>query len=719
MVLTTNNTDLGGEYARWRSEGVTKNDETTYITPLVINNLSSVLVSSENNSSNSWDYSALENCAYVRTILDASTFNAMNESNEHPVTPLDAIVQFEDFVHYYNGATGHTVSSVTDPPVLENPLNYEQGRYKEPKNCKDIAKLPELERNLWYKAQDDEWFKNVLANTVTAVKLSDVPVGSQVLACIFVYKYKFTTKIYKARTVVLGNRQLNPPDNVFAPTVPVSAFRLFLTIYQSALFRTNNPSAVLHSGDCTAAFCSAKLEDDNVIFIQAPIQRYKRPGICYRLTGALYGLKESPRLWYLLFSKLIRNAGWQQSEYENCLFFKLDPSTGHLCGILLIYVDDVIAACTDIAWISLLKSLNKEIKIVDLHAPTDFLGMQIHETSAGTYVTQTKYIKKMLKTFAVDFGGAINTAKTPGDVFKGGCILQKVANVTDPSKFQRQIGSLNYAATHTRPDISFSCKTLSSHLLGHDETHFVASKRVFRYLNRGSGGVHIVPVKVTNPPSLSATAPGLFAVKDGPFHIATHSDADWAGPGALDRRSTTGMVMMIDSLPVAYYSKSQASISLSTTEAELYALSNAIRTCGYFRDLLSELHMIPNDYRFRIHCDNKAAIDILNNAASVVPSKHIDIRLKYLQNQVARRLVEVVYVSTNENLADIFTKSLAADQHIYLSSRMMHSYDDFVECNVSSSASSTVIKLSSSAGVSSSDASSDVRQCSSQHVSPK
>jgi hypothetical protein len=214
---------------------------------------------------------------------------------------------------------------------------------------------------------------------------------------------------------------------------------------------------------------------------------------------------------------------------------------------------------------------------------------------------------------------------------------------SDPTLYQQMVGSLIYASSNTRFDIAYATKEAARHLLGHGKPHFDMVKRIFRYLS-------------------GTKNQALFTPWDGPFIITVYCDADWASD-RVSRRSTTGVLIKIDSMVIAFYSKEQKSVSLSTCEAELYALSQAVRLVGYFRCLLLELRLIPHDYCFVIQCDSQSAINLVNNDAAQIPAKHIDIRLKYLQEQVARGRIKIVYVNTKDNDSDICTKALAIDGH--------------------------------------------------------
>jgi hypothetical protein len=287
-----------------------------------------------------------------------------------------------------------------------------------------------------------------------------------------------------------------------------------------------------------------------------------------------------------------------------------------------------------------------------LGQPERFLGMEITHSKSGLYITQADYIQKLLDKF--EFSD-INIAKTPMETSRDASrrLVKLEHKVANPKEYQELVGSLIHASTYTHPDISYTTKELSKHLLAHDKTHFDAVKRCFRYLKG---------VKHT----------GLFASRKGKFQIDIYVDADWASDKDT-RRSTSGMVMLVDNMVVAYSSKEQKSVALSTCEAELFAISQAIRLVGYLRQVLLELKIITKDYCFTIYSDSQSAIALLKNESAQIPAKHIDLRLKYIQEKLVRGEVELIYIPSADNLADICTKPLGIDSHTRLTSRLLRS----------------------------------------------
>jgi hypothetical protein len=145
--------------------------------------------------------------------------------------------------------------------------------------------------------------------------------------------------------------------------------------------------------------------------------------------------------------------------------------------------------------------------------------------------------------------------------------------------------------------------------------------------------------------------------------LARYSDADWAG-NAYDRKSTSGGCFYVGTNLVAWMSRKQASISLSTAEAEYIAARSCCTQLLWMKKLLC-------DYGFTqdtmvIHCDNTNAINISKNPVQHSQTKHIDIRHHFILNLVESREVALMFTPIENQLADILTKPLDGSRFEFL-----------------------------------------------------
>ena len=235
---------------------------------------------------------------------------------------------------------------------------------------------------------------------------------------------------------------------------------------------------------------------------------------------------------------------------------------------------------------------------------TFFLGLQVSQRKDGIFISQTKYIKDLLKKFDLE---DCSSAKTPMATTTKLDEDSKGKKV-DISVYRGMVGSLLYL-TASRPDIMFATCLCARFQSCPKESHMIAIKRIFRYLK--------------GTPSL-----GLWYPKDTRFNLVGYSDADYAGC-RVDRKSTSGSCQFLGSRLVSWYSKKQQSVSTSTAEAEYIAAGSCCAQVLWIRNQLRDYGLVLE--RISILCDNTSAIFIVSNPVNHSRTKHIDIKYHFIR----------------------------------------------------------------------------------------
>jgi len=206
----------------------------------------------------------------------------------------------------------------------------------------------------------------------------------------------------------------------------------------------------------------------------------------------------------------------------------------------------------------------------------------------------------------------------------------------DQKLFRGMIGSLLYL-TASRPDIMFSVCYCARFQANPRESHLLAVKNIFRYLRR--------------TPSL-----GLWYSAGTNLFITAFSDADLGGC-QLDRKSTSGGCQFLDGKLVSWQSKKQTSTAISTAEAEYVAAaactSQIIWIQHQLRDYGYQMKRTP------LFCDSNSAIRICHNPVQHSKTKHIALRYHFIKDHIQEGNIEIHFVPTKQQFADIFTKALA------------------------------------------------------------
>jgi hypothetical protein len=138
--------------------------------------------------------------------------------------------------------------------------------------------------------------------------------------------------------------------------------------------------------------------------------------------------------------------------------------------------------------------------------------------------------------------------------------------------------------------------------------------------------------------------------------LIAYSDADFAA-NVDDRRSTTGVLLILNGGPISWKSQRQSCVSLSTTESEYVAAAAAAKDVVWMRRLLQDLGCDQAKPTL-LFCDNRSAIKLVRNPQFHQRTKHIDVKFHFIRDLQDERVVDVVYVSTENQLADLFTKGL-------------------------------------------------------------
>jgi hypothetical protein len=283
-------------------------------------------------------------------------------------------------------------------------------------------------------------------------------------------------------------------------------------------------------------------------------------------------------------------------------------------------------------------AIESEFAIKYLGQAEFLLGMNLARTSDHLHIHQTKYVERKLIEYGLESAPPASCPLNPKEYLKAATTHQIFELQQLGVSYRGIVGSLNYLSVLTRPDISYAVSVLSQHLEHPGIQHYRAAQQVFCYL---SGTKQV----------------GLLFTKTSPLSLSAQVDADW-GNCPDTRRLVTGYLVLTANQLLSWKSTRQPTVSLSSTEAEYKALSDLGREIAWFASLTSELHLNCQPREVPIGVDNQGAIDLAEREVSQnsFRTKHMDIRLHFVREQVASHLLKLHYIRTTENSAHFLTK---------------------------------------------------------------
>ena len=509
--------------------------------------------------------------------------------------------------------------------------NLEPNNYISPTNFKDA--MNDKYADEWYTAASSE-IKSLLDNN--AWNIVDKPTNKPIISTTWVFKVKTNIngeiEKFKARLCARGDLQKHSiffnNDNQ-SPVINSTSINILIAI-------AIKNDYVIQNIDINTAYLYGKINEE--VYMYLPQGFYKKEKLnnkVAKLNKGIYGLKQSAKLWYETLSEKLKSIGFSKLTFDKCIFIKTKPFT----IILGIYVDDILIISSNKETIDTFKKqLAQHFNFKNFDTFTDILGMRISKINSNWYISQDTYIQRILERFHY---ANIKSKFTPMETNLN-VILNKdtITDTKDVLHFQEAIGSLLYAAIHTRPDILYAVNTLAQVSSNPTTQQFKYVKRIFQYL-RYSNNL------------------GINIDKSKEFKLSGYADASFASD-ITNRRSITGYVFFIDSTPISWRSIKQKLTSKSTMESELYALEEAVSECIWLRFILNELGY--KQKTTTIFQDNQATIKFSNNQHRNSRNKHIDIKHCFVNQHINNGNIILEYINTNYMIADGFTKSLGTNK---------------------------------------------------------
>ncbi|GJY83005.1 putative ribonuclease H-like domain-containing protein [Tanacetum coccineum] len=463
-----------------------------------------------------------------------------------------------------------------------------------------------LEDESWVDAMQDELLQFKIQKVWILV---DLPKGKKIIGLKWVYRNKKDERGIvirnKARLVSQGHTQEEgiDYDEVFAHVAWIEAMRIFLAFASYMGF-------IVYQMDVKSAFLYGTIDEELYVSQPPGFIDPMYPKKVYKVVKALNGLHQALRAWYATLSTFLLKNGYRRGAIDKTLFIKKDKKD---IILVQVYVDDIIFGSTKKSWCDEFEALMKS--------------------------NQDKYVAKMLKKF--DFMN-VKTASTPIETQRP-LTKDEEATDVDVHLYRSMIGSLMYL-TASRPVIMFAVCNCLRFQVTPKTSHLNAIKRIFRYLK--------------GKPKL-----GLWYPRVSSFDLEAYSDSDYAGAN-LDRKYTTRGCQFLGRRLISWQCKKQTIVATFTTEVEYVAAASC---CGQV--LWIQNQMLDYGFNFmntKIHIDNESTICIVKNPVFHLKTKHIKIRHHFIRDAYEKKLIQVLKIHTDNNVADLLTKAFDVSMFHFL-----------------------------------------------------
>ncbi|KAE9248292.1 Retrovirus-related Pol polyprotein from transposon TNT 1-94 [Phytophthora fragariae] len=489
----------------------------------------------------------------------------------------------------------------------------------------------------------DEWKKAIVSELESLIanktwKLVPKPAHQRPIGCRWVFALKRDEKgrvvRYKARLVAKGYSQRRGIDceKKYSPVA-------YLNPVRALLAKCGAEGMEIEQCDVGTAFLYGKLEEE--IYMELPegfrelmelAEAEGEDDVVCMLIQSLYGLKRASRVWNETIDKHLKSMGSEPADADPCVYTRGEGED--VCTVCL-YVDDMLIASRQRAVIASVKAgIAEKFRIKDLGRARFILGIEIdYDMERKTLgISQKAYTESIIKKFGQENAKPCLTPLEPG------------VQLTKADESQTEEDK---AKMKSKPYRSLSPSS-AVFLENPGEKHWDAGIKVVRYLLKTE--------------DVGIVCDGLLGTQ-----LDAYSDADWAG-NRDDRRSVSGMLLMLCGAPVVWRSTFQKTVALSSTEAEYMALSDCVEECVWMRRLLKDIGAEQVGATV-INEDNQGAMALAKNVRYQARTKHIDIRYHYIRKKVVSNEVGLEYVDTKNQLADFMTKGLSSKTVRYLMMR--------------------------------------------------
>ncbi len=582
---------------------------------------------------------------YILVGYDWSGYRLLDEENNNVLIGRDVVFD-ESGLGFMQTEYDEDISQLFD---LKNPKNENSEKcvFKEAEDeCSHYAygcfdENPKTYMEAVESEESGQW-KTAIQDELNAFRTNDVwqvvdrPKDKKVLTTRWLFRRKEDGR-FKARLVARGYEDDKRFDTIdtYSPVAKMSTVRLLLSLS----LRLDCP---IRQVDIKNAYLNSDL--DSPIYIELPegyeIDYNKFNDPVLRVSKAMYGLKESGKRWNEEIDRWLSSLGFIRNKFDECLYHKDNM-------FILVYVDDMLIVINDRNYLnSVIGNLKRKFKCTDLGSVKSFLGLEIDVNSERGILkfNQSKQIEMIAREFRVTDSNFVHTP-----IEEKLCLSTKAEEIVDsklPKLYRRLLGKIMYVMLGSRPDVCYSVSLFSQFQNSPNRMIYNHLLRVLKYLWHTRE---------------------LFLVyhKYEKLNLQTFVDADWANC-PTSRKSISGICCFLSNNLIAWKSRKQSIVTLSSSDAEIIALCEGTCETLSIKNILNEFS--DEDVNIEMFEDNANCIYFAYGCTK--KSKHLEIKYYFIRDYVRRGIIRILSVPSSEQVADIMTKGLGPTKFSYFRDRM-------------------------------------------------
>jgi hypothetical protein len=553
----------------------------------------------------------------------------------------------------------------------DNPVSKSLALPVVPSSLEEALRGPDREN--WIKAVDAELKQLVDRRTFEYAGEAGPGAKSKLILSV---KYDNNMEVkYKARLVLCGYSQVKGLDynKTFAPTI--SKTPVFIILHIAAIRGWS-----MQLIDVGNAFLEGKNDFDIYMYVPRSILPPNVPPVRVKVLNSLYGEKQAAHIWNERLNVIfVDYADLERCLTDPCVYIKRNDQ-GRVVMIVTVHVDDILIVGESRELVQSIVDIVRQnvMKVTHYDEFKKYLNVDLHHDieSNSVYISQTQYVDEILSEFHdqldVDLVPEIiskNRYNVPISPSPRGALTADNTQTSQESEDEEDIydgnnhlssllpfvGKTRYLVDNSRPDLLAAIGIMSEGAKTASPYMRMVCRDFLRYLARDKDK-------------------GLkLGGHDHEMELFGYCDASYVNTGTCKSRLGGCFFISKDSGAIHCFSKKDTTVSHSSTEAEVKAIDMAIRSAAYIRELLLELGCEQRKPT-KLYVDNKSAIDICETLKVGHKTRHINVRLQYIREQVNARAVELVFVPSEQNVADILTKPLHITAFHRCQEKLLHGF---------------------------------------------